>query len=293
MIDHYLILFLVYINDLPEKVSSTARLFADDCLLYRTITSAGDSRALQEDLDRLQEWEHDWQMLFNPDRCEMIRITNKRKAIEGSYNIHGHTLKQTNRAKYLGVTIDNTLSWNHHIDATVKKANTTTAFLRRNLSMCPRSTKASCYKTLVRPQLEYASAVWDPSTQMNINKLEQVQRRAARFTTGDYRNTSSVTAMMKQLDWEPLHARRQQSKAVMMYRVVNNLLDVKAQGVLIPAGVHTRGHGNRYHQPFTRVEAYKASFFPSGIRLWNGLPEAVVTAPSIEVFKTRLGALHG
>ena len=287
------LLFLVYINDLPDKVSSTARLFADDCLLYRTISSAGDSRALQEDLDRLQEWERDWQMLFNPDKCEMIRITNKRKVVEGSYNIHGHTLKQTNKAKYLGVTIDGSLTWNSHIDATAKKANNTTAFLRRNLSMCPRTIKANCYKTLVRPQLEYAAAVWDPSTQTNINKLEQVQRRAARFTTGDYRHTSSVTAMMKQLDWETLQARRQQSKAVMMYRVINNLVEVRAQGILVPAGVHTRGHGNRYQQPFTRVECYKASFFPSGIKLWNSLPENVVTAPSLDVFKTRMGALQG
>ena len=76
-------------------------------------------------------------MSFNPDKCEVIRITNKKKIIVAKYTIHGQVLHETNRAKYLGVTIDNTLSWNSHIDIMTKKANNTTAFLRRNLSSCP------------------------------------------------------------------------------------------------------------------------------------------------------------
>ena len=277
------LLFLIYINDLPARVSSTACLFADDCLLYRTINTEKDSRALQEDLDHLQEWEQDWQMMFNPDKCEMIRITNKRKVITGSYSIHGQTLKQTNKAKYLGVTLDNKLSWNNHIDATAKKANSTTAFLRRNLSHCPQNIKAMCYKTLVRPQLEYASTVWDPHTKSNTNKLELCQWRAARFCTGDYHHTSSVTAMMAALCWDTLESRRQKTKAVMMYRVNNSLVDFPTH----TAGVHTR-----YLQPFTCVNAYKYSVFPSRIRLWNSLPGEVVSAPSLEIFKTRMGVLH-
>ena len=62
-------------------------------------------------------------MFFNPDKCEHIRITNKRKVIQTSYNIHGQTLNETSKAKYLGVTIDNTLSWNSHIGIMKKKAN--------------------------------------------------------------------------------------------------------------------------------------------------------------------------
>ena len=73
------LLFLIYINDLPSRVSSTARLFADDCLLYRVISSQDDAASLQEDLDHRQEWERDWQMYFNPDKCEHIRITIKRR----------------------------------------------------------------------------------------------------------------------------------------------------------------------------------------------------------------------
>ena len=115
------LLYLIYINDLPSRVSSTARLFADDCLLYRVISNQEDAASLQEDLDHLQEWERDWQMNLNPDKCEHIRISNKRKIIQTTYKIHGQVLKETSKAKNLGVTIDKTLSWNSHIDMVTKK----------------------------------------------------------------------------------------------------------------------------------------------------------------------------
>ena len=175
------LLFLAYINDLPSSVKSTARLFADDCLLYRSIRTEADATQLQDDLDNIQRWEANWLMHFNPDKCEVIRITTKRKQRITPYYIHGKELAVTTKAKYLGVNISNNLSWNHNIDSVCKKANNTTAFLRWNLASCPRSIKDKCYKTMVRPQVEYASSVWDPHTQRNITRVEQVQRRATRF----------------------------------------------------------------------------------------------------------------
>ena len=79
------LLFLAYINDLPSKVHDKARLFADDCLLYRRIKTDEDAESLQDDVNKLQDWEADWQMHFNPDKCELIRITNKRKTINVSH----------------------------------------------------------------------------------------------------------------------------------------------------------------------------------------------------------------
>ena len=75
------LLFLVYINDLPNRVSSTVRLFADDCLLYRRIHDTQDTKTLQADLDRLQEWEADWLMEFNPTKCEVITISKKSSSV--------------------------------------------------------------------------------------------------------------------------------------------------------------------------------------------------------------------
>jgi hypothetical protein len=104
-------LFLLYISDLLSNVNATGRRFADDCLVYRTINTTDDAVSLQNNLDTLQQWEKDWLMPLNPDKCEVIRITNKEKIIDAKYTIHGQVFLEANRAKYLGVTIDNTLSW--------------------------------------------------------------------------------------------------------------------------------------------------------------------------------------
>ena len=141
------LLFLVYINDMPEKISSTTRLFADDSLVYRIIRSKEDQTLLQQDLDKLQKWEHDWLMQFNADKCEVIRITNKRNPLAHDYDIHGTKLQTVKNAKYLGVTISSDLSWNTHVDTTAKKATTSLNFLKRNLHSCPSTVKDKCYVT--------------------------------------------------------------------------------------------------------------------------------------------------
>ena len=135
------LLFLTYNNDLLSRVKAKARLFPDDCLLYRNIKTDQDAASLQDDLNNLQEWEKDSQMHFNPDKCVVIRITNERRIIDAKYTIHDILSNLTKKAKYLGFTITNTLSWNMHSDTITKKVNNTTDFLRRNLSTCPKAVK--------------------------------------------------------------------------------------------------------------------------------------------------------
>jgi hypothetical protein len=79
----------------------------DDCVLYRKIHNEADSKLLQEDMNNLLRWEPDWQMEFHPSirKCQLLRVTNKRKPSPTSYDIHGHTLKLVDAAKYLGITI--------------------------------------------------------------------------------------------------------------------------------------------------------------------------------------------
>ena len=110
------LLFLIYINDLPDSVaSSTVRLFADNTVLYRRISLPADASKLQHYLDALQVWEATWMMEFNPAKCQLLRVTLKRKPVEASYTVHGQALEAVDAAKYLGVTIDSKLSFNSHI----------------------------------------------------------------------------------------------------------------------------------------------------------------------------------
>ena len=91
------------------------------------------------------------------------------------------------------------------MEHTCTEANKTVGFLRRNLSACPQDVKKSAYKRLMRPVLEYGSSVWDPSGILLQEELEKVQKRAARFVTGNYiYETRSMTGILEQLKWESL-----------------------------------------------------------------------------------------
>ena len=108
------LLFLILINDLPDCVSSsTVRLFADDTILYRRITSPADSERLQKDLDALQNWESKWLIRFNASKCQAIQVTNKKKT-HPSCIYHDQVLEVVNSAKYLGVHLDSQLKFNTH-----------------------------------------------------------------------------------------------------------------------------------------------------------------------------------
>ena len=178
------------------------------------------------------------------------------------------------------------------MDETTKKANNTLAFLRRNISRCPSEIKAQCYTSLVRPVIEYAATAWDPYTARNIQQLEAVQCRAARFVTGDYKTTSSTSQMITNLGWSSLQ-QRTEARLVMMYRITHDLVDIPVAQYLHPATVmHIRGPSQHYMLPFCRTDVYRHSFFPSGIRLWNQLPEHVATAKTLESFKAGLADLY-
>ena len=158
------LLFLVYINDLPTVCkTSQADLFADDTLLYQHIRNYEDSAKLQEDLTALEDWESRWQMSFHPEKCTVLRITtNKQYRRETNYFLHGQRLQVIDSAKYLGVTLSDDLQWEKHTQATAAKASRTLGFLRRNFRDCSKQVRATTYKSMVRPTMEYASTSWDP-----------------------------------------------------------------------------------------------------------------------------------
>ena len=217
------LLFIIYTNDLPISISSKIRLYADDVIIYRAILSSQDASILQEDLNKLVSWAATWLMSLNLNKCEHLVITSK-KPLSTTYNIRDYLIREVTSAKYLGVTISQNISWSKHIDIITCKANSILAFLQRNLSQCSLRVKSLAYLTYVRPVLEYASVVWSPFTQSNIDKIEKVQCKAARFVFNDHYRYSSVTNMLNCLKWESLEHRRTKSTIIMFYKIINNIV---------------------------------------------------------------------
>ena len=288
------ILFVLYINDLPNGISSNVRLFADDCVLYRNIYSYQDHIELQTDLHKLGIWEQQWLMKFNISKCHSVRITRHRPDRQSKFNytLHGQTLDEVKTTKYLGVTINDSLDWTPHIQNITSKATKTLGFLRRNLSLAPRKTKVNAYQTLVRPQLEYASVIWNPHTKVNTKKIEMVQRTAARWTCRRWHNTSHVGDMLDDLQWTTLQQRRTDTSLTFFYKIHNGLVDIDRDRYLMPnksTRYSTRTtHLQQYDRLTASTDLLKFSFFPRVIPLWNSLPESTVAMTTVDSFKSKL-----
>ena len=287
------ILFLIFINDLPDNIRSSVRLFADDCVLYRNIHSIQDCFILQEDLTSLGQWEADWQMKFNVAKCHSMRVTRHQhhKQILFDYSLHNQTLENVQSAKYLGITISDNMDWGQHISEISSKATKTLGFLRRNLAFAPRSTKEVAYKTLVRPKLEYAAPIWSPYSKLQINQVEKVQRTAARWTCRRWRNTSSVGEMLDELEWPSLEARRDQSFLLLFHKIHSGAVSIEKDKYLTPARSlkSTRSsHSAQYCRYQTYSDALKNSFFPRTIPQWNSLSPSAVNSQTAEEFRALL-----
>ncbi|KAL8625391.1 hypothetical protein ACOMHN_044534 [Nucella lapillus] len=173
-------------------------------------------------------------------------------------------------------------------DGVAARGSRTVGFLRRNFSSCSTPVKAATYTTMVRPVLEYASAVWDPPLQIDINKLERVQRRAARYATNTYMEQApgTVTTLLQDLRWDTLENRRSSTRLQMLYKINNKLVDLNKSHFYRQADGRTRG--NRIYQERVNYPAHFNSF-PRTLRQWNTLPPSATSAPSLETFRARIG----
>ena len=229
------VLFLLFINDLLDNIRSSIRLFANDCVLYRNIHSLQDCLTLQEELTSLGLWEADWQMKFNVAKCHSMRVTRHQhhKQILFDYSLHNQTLENVKSAKYVGITITDSMDWGQHVSEISSKATKTLGFLRRNLAFAPtcRSTKEVAYKTLVRPKLEYAAPIWSPHSKLQINQIEKVQRTAASWTCRRWRNTGSVDEMLDELEWPSLEARSDQSSLLLFHKIHCGAVSIKKTSI--------------------------------------------------------------
>ncbi len=291
------LLFLCFINDLPAVVdpNTQIRLFADDCLAYRTISCSEDQCAFQRDLNSLTTWGHQWGMHFNVSKCNIMCISSQAEPCVSFYEMNGKILEQVDTAKYLGISLQATLEFARHIEETVSKANKKLGFLKRNLKDCPASMRKMAYTSLVRSGLEYGSVVWDPHLATHRKSLEQVQNRAIRWIMGIRpRQRCSVTSLRKELDMLTLEDRRLHHRLVLFHKVVNGEVAITPDDLgLQRADSRTRAaHRHKFREKGARTNRLKLSTVHRTIPAWNSLPALVAEAGSTDIFKSRLSASH-
>ena len=151
------------------------------------------------------------------------------------------------------------------------------------------------YKTIVRPKLEYASIVWSPHTDKNIESIEMVQRRAARWVSNHYSSYDSVTTMLSNLGWRSLEYRRYDSRLAMFYKIQYGLVVVQILSYFErPKRItrHSQYNPLGFRQVFARTDSYRCSFYPMTIVLWNRLPSEIVLLPDLDSFKREVSKIN-
>jgi hypothetical protein len=268
-------LFLVYINDMPDEIQSTAKLFADDTKLYRQINSVSDCVHLQKDLDNLATWSQKWQLRFNEGKCVVLKTKNK---IPFDYSLNGIPLQEATEQKDLGVLISNTLTPRNHILQATKKANQRIGLIKRCFSDLSDTRTTTLYTTIVRPLIEYGSPAWAPWHQKDKIILDKVQSRCLRLSKN-------------KITLQSLNNRRQSTDLCEVYKYMHNLYKTPSNTFFTPAPRALRGHPLKLQKQYARTEVRRNFFSNRMVDPWNKLPEEIVTSNTLARFKRQLRSL--
>ena len=165
------------------------------------------------------------------------------------------------------------------------KAFNTLKFIKRNVQTKKnQKIKETAYNTYVRPQLEYCAPVWHPWREKLTYKIDRVQRAAARYCLNDYNFTSSVTEMLKVLNWQTLENRRIQNSLILLYKIKHNLVAVDHHHL-------TETKNLNFFIPYSRTRYHMNSYFPRTIRQWNSLPYSLKASSSLGEFTSGLATV--
>ncbi|ETO08756.1 hypothetical protein RFI_28632 [Reticulomyxa filosa] len=230
------LLFLLYINDITQEIYEPIQcgMFADDVALWTSIytSNVGEMtrqlQLLQNSLDGIASWASKWKLLLSSEKsqCITFRNKNKRKYTSMFLHLRDEKIPETNKVKYLGLIMDTQLSYKEHINYVYGKAARKLGYLTFLCSYKGIRPSLSVYnllyKTIIRPNLEYACAFWNGAPESHKKKLEKIQRIAMCRILGVMKSTAYDTVnILSQMP--PLELRRQQEEVKLFQRCENHM----------------------------------------------------------------------
>ena len=297
-------LFIYYINDMPTGITCDMKIFADDTKIYSPMTSQAEQTTLQDSLHGLVEWTEKWLVKFNNDKCKVLHMGKNNP--EHNYCMKEGTeesiLQTTTGEKDLGVIVDPDLNFEQHINEKVKKANSISGLMIRTINYKTKDIMVPLYKTLIRPILEYANAVWSPHLRKYIDSIEGVQRRFTKNIIG--MGDMDYEKRLKCLNLPSLEYRRIRGDMIEVFKIMHEYYDPKTTSNLFECqvtndtnstnnnisnpGMNTRGHVYKLTKLRRNTKSFQEFFTNRIVNLWNSLPKEAVNATSLNAFKNQL-----
>ena len=221
------LVFLIYINDLPNCLSSsTTSMFADNTTLTTEGKSIEDIQSLLNvDLENVHQWLLTNKLTPNKEKTEYMIISSRQRLSKINTNstisLGGTNIKRVKQTKTLGIIIDEQLLWKDQISDIVTKISKGIGMLRRMKVYVPQKTLITAYKALILLHFDYCSLVWDNCSNCLLEELQKMQNSAARVITCKSYEVRSAD-ILKELGWQPLVDHRKQKKNIFMYKLKTN-----------------------------------------------------------------------
>ena len=289
------LLFLLFVNDLPKTViDCTINLYADDTAIYHADKDPVKvQNAVNSDLDRIVEWTKSNKLQINIMKTQamtLCRRAAKKQADEIAIRLEGSIIPKLHSVKYLGVTIDENLSWKLHIASVRKKAlSAIITTIKRGCSYLPTATKKLLYNALVLPHFDYCSTVWHPCNEKLRQSIESVQNYSMRIILNKPPRTPSAP-LREQLKWTTLHQRRHNSILYQVHRCILGMAPPYLSSKFVRNSTYydkTRG-ADKIHLSKPNTEIYRKSFEYYGALQYNQLTKEIRDLPTTGMFKQAL-----
>jgi hypothetical protein len=287
------LLFLIYINDLPNCLSTASpRMFADDTnVSFASPTLSELENVLNRELQNLNIWLKVNRLSLNIAKTEFMIIGSRQRLnvnADGNINItiNDQPIKKVKETETLGMTIDQHLSWSKHVEEKSKKISSAIGALKRIRPFITLDVADKIYKAIIQPHIDYCSTVWDGLGVTLLDKIQKLQNRAARIVTQSSYYTSA-SSLLRELGWDNVSTRWKKQKAILMFKTLNNRAPEYLRNLFSDRNTHynIRNAGGKLNVPRPRTDYMKRSFSYCGAHLWNNLPESIRTIKSLGNFK--------
>lgn len=283
------VLFIIYVNDLPDSLESFCKIFADDTKVYTAVDKRSDQEKLQQDLLKLSDWSRLWLLEFSVPKCKVINYGHVRYKFD--YQLEDkdgnlQTLPVDTKEKDLGIWFQNNLKFDEHINYVVNRSNRLVGLIKRTFKSIDKNSFLTVYKSLIRSVLDYGGGVYYPYTKKNIQLIENVQRRSTRIVPE--LKGLSYSERLQSLKLPTMYYRRKRYDLIQLYKIVHGYEDIKPEKFFEFNDNCTRGHIFRIIKPRSQKNLRLNSFPVRCINKWNMLSEEIVCSDTVMKFKMRL-----
>ena len=285
------LLFLVYVNHIASLLSCNFKIFADDLKIYAFIDQSKPNAEslVQSDILTLTHTSESWGLKLNANKCAVLRFSRGSRSASATPKdvLNGNLLPVLTSFRDLGVIVDTSLKFHEHVQSLSHKASGLCHnFLKSTVCRTPEF-MLFLFKTHIRPLLDYCSCLWNTGFVEDVRKLERVQRRWTKRI--DNLGEMGYAERLCKLDLFSVQGRLLRSDLIQYWKVMNAHCSIPVDSMFAqPQNAPTRGHKLKIFVSRAITDVRKRSFARRCVKVWNGLPEWVVTAPDLRTFKKGL-----